>query len=270
MCQVITAPAPRHRQDFSVPVRIIERVAQTLATSSDMSHLVASFGILLRSLRCSAPLIGPAVSDIEIGGGKDWLRYYVCGDLCAAFSQRGSNMPGEVSDWMPLHAVIARVEVTRHCHRERATDLVQEAIDETKVRSRTVRGPPQWLSSRFNGQDVFHSDGGVSIEVWREDVLRLWPERQGDTPPAQPASRAPRKRAPTEEGVVLAMKSLWPGGIPLGLKAKDRDKHIGNWLKERGLSVPTGLSRAVQRALQKHPELRAAGSPTISEPTPRT
>jgi hypothetical protein len=42
------------------------------------------------------------------------------------------------SDWMPLSGVIAHVEATQHCYRERAIVLVYEAIYGLKVQSRTV------------------------------------------------------------------------------------------------------------------------------------
>jgi hypothetical protein len=43
-----------------------------------------------------------------------------------------------------------------------------------------------------------------------------------------------------------------PSGIPKGLKTKDRNNHIADWLKQNGRSVPSGsgLAKAVQRALK--------------------
>jgi hypothetical protein len=155
------------------------------------------------------------------------------------------------SDWMPHPAVIAHVEATQHCYRERAIVLVREAIDGLKVKSRTVSDSPYYIESQLPGEgEIFFSSYGKGIEVWREDVLREWPEHS-HPPAAQSASNAQRTRPrPIEEGVVQAIRDLWPNGIPGGLKAKERNNKIIARLEENGASVPTDVSRAVQRALK--------------------
>src|SRR5262249_42269016 len=84
--------------------------------------------------------------------------------------------------------------------------------------------------------------------VLRVNVLRTWP-------PQLPSSlgSSPKKRAsPIADGVQDAITALWPKGIPSGLKAKDRNNEIADWLKSNGRSVPSGngLARAVQRAMR--------------------
>jgi hypothetical protein len=59
-------------------------------------------------------------------------------------------------------------------------------------------------------------------------------------------------RGAIAQGIREAITMLWPSGIPRGLKAKDRDNQILNWLKSKGYSFPgdNSLPRQVQRALK--------------------
>jgi hypothetical protein len=52
-------------------------------------------------------------------------------------------------------------------------------------------------------------------------------------------------------GVIQAMDRLWPGGIPKGLSAKDRNKAIRTQLEIDESSIPQDLPRIVQRALKE-------------------
>jgi len=51
-------------------------------------------------------------------------------------------------------------------------------------------------------------------------------------------------------GIADAMSQLWPDGIPKGLSAKDRNKAITNWLRDKGCSIPANPERAIQRVLK--------------------
>jgi hypothetical protein len=51
-------------------------------------------------------------------------------------------------------------------------------------------------------------------------------------------------------GILEAINQLWPGGIPNGLSAKDRNKEIITQLAKNKSSVPQNIARAVQRALK--------------------
>src|SRR4029077_17018416 len=105
-----------------------------------------------------------------------------------------------------------------------------------------------------------------------EDVLRLWQEAR--QPPAPKA--LPKRTRPVEEGIIEAIRALWANGIPRGVKPKQRDNDVHKWLKTNARSVGTdaspSFSRAVQRVLQKHPELLQSGASRgpISEPASRT
>ena len=87
------------------------------------------------------------------------------------------------------------------------------------------------------------------IEVWADDLDKLWQpfDRRG----ADSASSISHD-GPVFGGIREAIAALWPSGIPKGLKAKDRNNRIADWLKQNGRSVPSGsgLARAVQRALK--------------------
>lgn len=83
------------------------------------------------------------------------------------------------------------------------------------------------------------------FEIRREDVFRTWPTVQY------------HKQAPIREGISEAKEALWPNGIPKGLKAKERDNRVGQWLETKGYSVPSGngLSRAVQRVIKRNAKI---------------
>jgi hypothetical protein len=51
-------------------------------------------------------------------------------------------------------------------------------------------------------------------------------------------------------GITDAIEKLFPGGIPKGLTAKDRNNRIVNWLRDNGCSEPKDPARAIQRVLK--------------------
>jgi hypothetical protein len=155
----------------------------------------------------------------------------------------------EEADWLELQDALDLIEGTLQCYRERAPELIRAAADGLEIRSRTAQGPPRWRQEHVGGQEIFSSDDGKRIELCREDVLRWLAEFQ-----SQPVQRV----SPIEEGILLAIDALWSGNIPKGLRAKDRDLKILEWLKSNQKSAPRGLARAVQRVLAKHPRLRTA------------
>lgn len=150
------------------------------------------------------------------------------------------------SDWMPLHEVIAHVEATQKCHGELAAKLIYAAVEGQKAKSRTVANPRPWTRENVAGSVIFYSAPEKSIEVRREDVLRLWPENPAEVPQACPASR--KRPRPISDGILLAIKDLWSDEIPAGLRTQDVEKKIAMWLKEHGRSVSHALPKAVQRA----------------------
>lgn len=157
------------------------------------------------------------------------------------------------SDWISVDAAVAYVEATQQCYREKAIDLVRQAAENLKLRSRTVPSSG-WAVSNIAGVDVYHSDGGKRVEVWRKDVLELWPEHQKDAmlpaPPKIGPNSAQKRDKPISDGIRLAINDLWPGGITAGLRAKERDNKILEWLKRNGKSIPANISRAIQRVLK--------------------
>jgi hypothetical protein len=87
------------------------------------------------------------------------------------------------------------------------------------------------------------------IEIWADDLDKLW--SSFDPPDADSASSKSHE-GPVSEGIREAIAALWPSGMPKGLRAKDRNNRIADWLKQNGRSVPfdSGLARAIQRALK--------------------
>jgi hypothetical protein len=53
------------------------------------------------------------------------------------------------------------------------------------------------------------------------------------------------------KGIMEALNQLWPGGIPKAVSAKERDRKILEWLREKNYSLPTNPARTIQRALIK-------------------
>ena len=148
----------------------------------------------------------------------------------------------DCSDWMSFDDALAHVEATQNCYRELAIRLLQRAADSLKIRSRTVQGSPRWVELG----DKYHSDNGIDLQFRREDVLKHWPEQQKEVA----APRRSRSGAKTV-AVELALDALYPGGVPEGLTAKERDKQVLQWLTDQGKSIPSDIAKAVQRALKR-------------------
>lgn len=166
-------------------------------------------------------------------------------------------MPDDESDWMPLYEVIKHVEETQQFYHGKARATVEQALDRPDVRSRTVHGPPRLVTSFWGGSEVIHEAPGEIIEIRRDDVFRMWPPgRDRSLPPTSQGSTARAKRSrPVTEGIVAAIKDLWPDGVPAGLRRKEVLNFIEKWLKQRNLSVSTNLAKAVERVAREYPEL---------------
>jgi hypothetical protein len=150
-------------------------------------------------------------------------------------------MIDEDSDWISLDAAVAYVEATQQCYREKAVDLLRQAANNLKLKSRTVNSSPKWIVSDIAGVETFHSDGGQRIELYHEDVLALCESKS--TPPKI-------RSGAISDGIRLAINARWPDGIPAGVRAKERDNQILEWLKRNDKSIPADISRAVQRVLK--------------------
>jgi hypothetical protein len=168
-------------------------------------------------------------------------------------------MSDEGSDWILFEDAVAYVEATQQCHREKAVELVRQAASNLKLRSRTVESSPTWIESVIAGVQVYHSDFGKRVEVCRQDLLELWPERQKDATQSASAkigsTARQRRHQPISDGVRSAINEIWPGGIPCDLLAKERDEQIIEWLKAKNKkNIAGNLSRTIQRVLKKERE----------------
>jgi hypothetical protein len=174
-------------------------------------------------------------------------------------------MIDEDSDWISFAAAVAHVEATQQCYREKAIDLVRQAADNLKLKSRTVKSSPKWIVSYKAGKQIFHSDYGQRIEVCRQNVLELWPERQKDATrpaPSKIGSNTQRRGQPISDGVRSAIKDLWPGGIPTDLMAKERDEQIIQRLKyHKKKNISKNISRTIQRVLKAEREAHKETTP---------
>ena len=154
-------------------------------------------------------------------------------------------MIDDCSDWMSFHDALAHVEATQKCYEELASRLLKQAADSRKVKSRTFQGPPAW---DILPGGIFIPNDGRDIQFWREDVLRLWPKQQKET---TASTRSRIKSGAVSTGVGLALEALWPSGVPEGLRGKERNKLVHEWLKDNNKSIPRDIAKAVQRALKR-------------------
>jgi hypothetical protein len=84
-------------------------------------------------------------------------------------------MVNQQLDWMPFYEAVAHIERVKRCYQEKAIELILDAVNSLKARSRTFHGPPRLVSSHMGGAEILHEVRGDIIEVSREDVFRLWP-----------------------------------------------------------------------------------------------
>jgi hypothetical protein len=168
-----------------------------------------------------------------------------------------ADMIDEDSDWISVEDAVTYVEVTQQCYREKAAELVRQAADNLKLKSRTVNSPPRWIVSEEAGEERSYSDHGKRIEVWRKGLLELFPERQNDATQWAPPEigSAQRRLQPISDGIALAIKERWPEGIPKLLRADDRNREIHEWLISREIIRKSeDLSRTIQRVLKAQRE----------------
>jgi hypothetical protein len=153
-------------------------------------------------------------------------------------------MIDEVSDWIPHPAAVALVETTLQCYREKAVDLIRQAVKNLKVKSRTVNSP-MWLMSDMAGIEVIHE--GESIEVCRNDVVEFCSGLQ------RAATRSSQRetKSALRNNIIAAITDLWPDKeIPAD--ATVRNKKIHEWLISRGIiSKSRDVTRTIQRVLSE-------------------
>jgi hypothetical protein len=160
-----------------------------------------------------------------------------------------ADMNDHDSDWISLGEAATLVEATMKCYRDKAIDLLRQAADDLKLKSRTVTSSsPRWVVSDISGEERIYSDWGKRIEVSRKGVLELCAELQKD---AAASTLSGIGSGAISDGIRLAIDDLWTDEIPKGLRAKDRNKKILEWLKDHKKSIPTDLSKAVQRVLRR-------------------
>lgn len=166
---------------------------------------------------------------------------YNCAELLEAQPAHGvADMNDEDSDWISLDEAASYVEAAKGCYQQKAIDLLRQAADGLKLKTRTSPSR-RWIVSVVAGETRYHADDGKRIEFYRKDVLAFCESKS--TPPKI-------RSGAISDGIRLAIKDLWPDGIPDGVRAKDRDNQILDWLKHNNKSIPTNISRAVQRALK--------------------
>jgi hypothetical protein len=155
-------------------------------------------------------------------------------------------MIDEDPDWISLDAAVALGETTLQCYRERAVELMRQAVDNLKVKSRTVKSSPRWIVSEVAGAEIFHSDGGKRVEVCRKDVVEFCSELRTTATRSFP----PKSKSALWNNVTSAIADLWPDE-EITVRAKDRNKKIHDWLRFHGIIGKfEDVSRTIQRVLK--------------------
>jgi hypothetical protein len=181
---------------------------------------------------------------------QSWATYKLAEGLYGNSGNRKSevaDMTDEASDWISVDASVALVETTLQCHRRKAVDLVRLAVNNLKVKSKTVNSTPEWVVLEVAGKEEFYSDRGERIEVCRKDVVGFCLELQ------HTATRSsPRKRqSALWNNVTLAIADLW-SGKEITERPKDRNDNIHKWLISRGIIAKTeDITRTIQRVIKK-------------------
>jgi hypothetical protein len=158
-----------------------------------------------------------------------------------------ADMIDEESNWLSVDAAVALVETTLQCYRERAVDLVRQAVNNLKVKSKTTYSSPSWLVSDMAGMEVIHSDGGKRVEVCRKDVVEFCSKLQHAAKRSSPR----KSKSALSNNVTSAIADLWPDKkITEGVKVR-KDK-IHDWLISRGIiGKPRDVARIIQRVLRE-------------------
>jgi hypothetical protein len=141
---------------------------------------------------------------------------------------------------MSFHDAVAYVEARQQCYEDLAIDLLRQAAHDLKIRTRVVQSSPRWIKSG----DKYYEDDGRDLQFCREDVLKRWPQQQKEAAAPSPSRRG---RGATSIGVRLALHALFPDGVPEGVRAKDLDTRVVQYLKDNKLVIPKDVSKAVQR-----------------------
>ena len=156
------------------------------------------------------------------------------------------------SDWMSLEEAIADVQTAVGCHQERANKLLCQAEKDLKVGTRMLSSPT-WLVTMIDGREVYSDK---IKEFYRKDVLKFCAQyRSGSTQSAAPKAKPRSRPRPVSDGILKAIKTLWPCGFPQGLRAKVRNKLIREWLESNNwptLPNDAAFARAVQRVIREN------------------
>jgi hypothetical protein len=151
------------------------------------------------------------------------------------------------SKWMSFHDAVAHVEATQKCYEDLAIRLLQQAADRQKIRTRTVQYSSPWIVS---GDTWSENKDRRDVEFWRQDVLKLWPERKEGTT----RSPTPKSESAIRNGIRSAKHELWPDN-KITDKAKVRNEKINEWLKSNGIiRQHDDATRTIQRVLQAERE----------------
>jgi hypothetical protein len=131
------------------------------------------------------------------------------------------------------------------CYREKAARLLRQAVDNLKVKSRTVYSSPMWIVSEAAGQEIFHSDAGKSVEVCRKDVVKFFSKLQT----IATRSSKPKRRSALRNNIDSAIADIW-ADEEITIRPKDRNDKIHEWLISHGIIARSkDVTRTILRVL---------------------
>jgi hypothetical protein len=94
-----------------------------------------------------------------------------------------------------------------------------------------------------------HQPRWFGIRIERDALFAAFPEIAGAPSQGAPARPPLSSESPKAQGVLLAIRTLYPSGIPVGLTSKARLVAVNEWLKNQGHSEVS--ARTVARVLEK-------------------
>jgi hypothetical protein len=118
-----------------------------------------------------------------------------------------------------------------------------DGLDRVKVEPRAAIGwlMHQQIFERFVPESLVRHLQSSEPHAGVEDV--------DQQVPAAPDSKS--SFGAKSNGIMEALNQLWPDGIPKAVSAKERDRKILEWLREKNYSLPTSPARTIQRVLRK-------------------
>lgn len=129
----------------------------------------------------------------------------------------------------------------------RWTEVLRPAVEYALTKYRDFGMPADALAEVLRRVETLDREWKLVCD-YREDVVSTHDEN--DRSKALFEGKRSTVKGPKTLGVTDAINHIWSNKIPKGLSAKERNRLIIEWLKNKGCSVPKSPERAIQRVLK--------------------